>query len=182
MMAAPRSARVSRVSIDSLPHCLLIDILGKLELAERHRSAPAVCRRWRRAANDPSLLRSLRICLGGTAPLLARVRSLSQWFLQYALPHVLSLSLELHAPVPDATSCISSVAAQLLAACGCAGRLRQLCLRTEGVVVPVDTWAATLTSLEGLELHGPVAFTCGPLRVLRALRELTLHASHIDAG
>ena len=58
----------------------------------RHRLVALVCRRWHRlASSSPLLLRSVSVCIPDTPAFMRRLRSLCQWLVQRAAPHMLKV-------------------------------------------------------------------------------------------
>ena len=139
---------------------------------------PFVCRRWAVAVNSPQLLRSIGLTMHFSATaLLPRLRSLSEWLLIRAAPHVQELRLDLLGSIEDDSTVEASTAlAAALAACGASGLLSNLYLK---VCWPLaaSSWLAPLRrSLRHLDIStedGPLPVT-GSLAALTCLQDLKL--------
>lgn len=192
--------------IDELPRDMACSILSQLPFAERHRTAPLVCRRWRTLLDaSPELRREVALFLP-SRHVLPGLRSLAAWLRRGAAADVQRMRLHLHAPLlsPDAGShaapegsagsadqeqrageALATALADVLAACSGAGAaLRQLDLHLEAAPLALGSQlAAALQAVPRLQRLSIILHRFGGLRMvvplagLLSLQELSLGAS-----
>ncbi|KAL4440532.1 hypothetical protein ABPG75_003533 [Micractinium tetrahymenae] len=142
---------------DTLPDEVLVAILAALPLLERHRTAAAVCRRWRQLCNSaPQLLRGIGASFADNPRGVGRLCPFCTWLLRHAPGRVERLSLEvllaedgLEGGTTKQEALWTTTAA--LAACGAAGALTGLQLL--GWIGQPSVWAGGMCCLRWLRIH-----------------------------
>ena len=145
-------------------------------LARRHRVLPLVCQRWRQLVHSPPLLETVEVYFDYEDILLQRLRSLCEWLLRHAAPHVRQLELTALSHVgPEDQAEAAAMLSGMLVACN---RLTHLGLKVSEMDVPVGAWLAALSGLRSLRIASlsPVRVTA-QLHTLTALTRLDLAGS-----
>ncbi|PRW59853.1 5 -nucleotidase [Chlorella sorokiniana] len=126
-----------------------------LELCERHRTVPFVCRAWRHQLNNsPQLLQNITACFPGQLPA-ARFRSFYEWMLRWGTRHTQTLDLDVvQDGIEDELDSqeLGQILTALLCACGAAGQLRQLLLYHNSIAEST-CWLATMRQLRVLHVE-----------------------------
>ncbi|KAL4421332.1 hypothetical protein ABPG75_010623 [Micractinium tetrahymenae] len=172
------------MSLSEVPDDLLVAILSHLRLEERHTTAAAVCRRWRRLVNTPQLLAASEFILEPTGEQAATaLPSFCLWLARHGRGHVRRLVLRLEGGSRAAAMLLAVAGPSLeelslqcrqpIHACGWMGLeamrgLRRLEVGSNGGdSCQMDADLALLTCLERLHLNGvdrvaslPVSLTC----------------------
>lgn len=155
----------------------------------RHRGLALCCRGWHRlVCSSPMLLRSVSVSIPNTPAFMTRLRSLCQWLLRRAAPHMEQLRLRLSHEAAGAWNDVESqwwrldfttTLAAAMAACGMHGRLRDLSLQLDiDFSIHLGSWMAPLASLQRLTvtLADGIVILAGSLRCLSVLQHLSIAA------
>ncbi|KAL4443427.1 hypothetical protein ABPG75_011164 [Micractinium tetrahymenae] len=165
----------SQPGLGFLPDAVLVEVFGALDVVQRHKALPLVCRRWEQLLLAPQLLRRIELDLSGNGRTLHRLRGLTAWLLRRAASKVQSLHLYICAPSPAAAAEHQSEPGEPAGVLPYELVCTELLLKlTAAVIKSLHFSVEAGRDYSHNEWGEPELIVEGPLAALTALKELSL--------